>query len=103
DCGVFINRNNFGERSGVIIEICKGHGLWFDRDQLGRAVRFVLAGGLEETKRRQLAELDRAIERRQLEAASDPAGGLGILGAPVGPSAQGFFDALAGLLHQLFK
>ncbi len=58
DCHVLMNRKNFGDRSGVIIEICKPHGLWFDRDQLSAALRFVMSGGLEETRRRRLEELE---------------------------------------------
>ena len=59
DCRVLMNRKNFGERSGVIIEVCKPHGIWFDRDQLSAALRFVMAGGLEESKRRHLEEVER--------------------------------------------
>ena len=60
DSRVLMNRKNFGERSGVIVEVCKPHGIWFDRDQLSAALRFVMAGGLEETKRRQLQEVEHA-------------------------------------------
>jgi Zn-finger nucleic acid-binding protein len=62
DCNVLMNRKNFGERSGVIIEICRSHGIWFDRDELSAALRFVAAGGLEETKRLKVEALDDRLQ-----------------------------------------
>jgi Zn-finger nucleic acid-binding protein len=48
-CRGIMNRVNFGKRSGVIVDVCKGHGTWFDAGELTRAIEFVAAGGLEET------------------------------------------------------
>lgn len=45
-CGVHMGRRQFGERSGIIVDVCAHHGVWFDRDELARAVEFVDAGGL---------------------------------------------------------
>ncbi len=106
DCHVLMNRKNFGERSGVIIEVCKPHGLWFDRDQLGRALRFVMSGGLEEAKRRKLADLDSALARKQAQLDGDAPTGLGVLNAdvyhanPHGPAVVG--EAVLNLLGHLF-
>jgi len=72
DCHVLMNRKNFGERSGVIIEVCKPHGIWFDRDQLSAALRFVMAGGLEETRRRHLEEFERERVARVTHPATAP-------------------------------
>ncbi len=33
-CGQLMNRMNFARCSGVIVDVCKGHGTWFDRDEL---------------------------------------------------------------------
>jgi Zn-finger nucleic acid-binding protein len=52
-----MNRVNFGKRSGVIVDVCKGHGTWFDAGELTRAIEFVARGGLEETERRDQEEL----------------------------------------------
>ena len=41
-----MNRLNFGRVSGVIIDLCKGHGVWFDPGELQRALTFVAGGGL---------------------------------------------------------
>ncbi len=45
-CHVPMNRVNFGKRSGVIGDVCKSHGTWFDRGELTRAVEFVARGGV---------------------------------------------------------
>ncbi len=105
DCGVLMNRKNFGERSGVVIEYCKPHGFWFDQDQLGQALRFVMAGGLEESRRRQLEELDRALAHKRDELADPAAGaGTGLLGRGVFQPAGGLLvDAAAALLSHLFR
>ena len=53
-CRALMNRLNFSERSGVIIDVCRGHGTWFDRDELRRIVEFIRAGGLEAARARDL-------------------------------------------------
>ena len=59
-----MNRINFARCSGVIVDICKGHGTWFDRDELSRIVQFIRAGGLEASRAKEKAELEE--ERRRL-------------------------------------
>jgi Zn-finger nucleic acid-binding protein len=65
ECGQLMNRINFAKCSGVIVDICKGHGIWFDRDELSRIVEFVRGGGLETSRAREKAEIETA--RRQLQ------------------------------------
>ena len=55
-CREHMNRKNFGERSGVIVDVCATHGVWFDRDELARALEFIDAGGLS-----RLTERDRVV------------------------------------------
>jgi Zn-finger nucleic acid-binding protein len=43
---------HFGARSGVFVDVCKAHGVWFDREELHAVARFVLDGGLGERKPR---------------------------------------------------
>jgi Zn-finger nucleic acid-binding protein len=65
ECRQLMNRINFARCSGVIVDICKGHGTWFDRDELSRIVEFVRAGGLEAARGKEKAQLEEA--RRQLQ------------------------------------
>jgi Zn-finger nucleic acid-binding protein len=59
-----LNRINFARCSGVIVDICKGHGSWFDCDELSRIIKFIRGGGLEVSRAREKAQIEE--ERRQL-------------------------------------
>jgi Zn-finger nucleic acid-binding protein len=64
-CQQRMNRQAFLGGSGVVVDVCKDHGVWFDRGELGAVVTFVESGGLERLRRRRaLAEAERARELR---------------------------------------
>jgi len=63
-CGDLMNRLNFAHRSGVIIDICKKDGIWFDRDGLRHIIEFIRAGGMERShliEREELADQVRSV------------------------------------------
>jgi Zn-finger nucleic acid-binding protein len=60
------------------VDICKGHGTWFDREELSHIVEFMRGGGLEAARARQKAELEE--ERRRLESLSSPRERSAIIG-----------------------
>src|SRR6266850_2807501 len=64
ECLQLMNRINFARCSGVIVDVCKGHGTWFDRDELSRIVEFIRGGGLEASRAREKEEIKE--ERRRL-------------------------------------
>lgn len=64
-CSQLMNRINFARCSGVIVDVCKGHGTWFDREELSRIVEFIRDGGLEAARAREKNEIQE--ERRRLE------------------------------------
>lgn len=64
ECEQLMNRINFARCSGVIVDICKGHGTWFDRDELSRIIEFIRRGGLEAARNKEKAALEE--ERRRL-------------------------------------
>jgi len=70
NCHQLMNRINFAHWSNIIVDVCKGHGTWFDRDELRRIVEFIRAGGIDSARARELAELEE--RRRQLNAARMP-------------------------------
>ena len=65
ECSQLMNRANFARCSGVIIDLCKQHGIWFDRDELSRIVEFISAGGLEMARAKEKRSLEE--ERRKLQ------------------------------------
>ena len=49
-CHQTMNRTNFGRKSGVVVDVCKVHGTWFDSGELTQAAHFIASGGLEQAK-----------------------------------------------------
>jgi Zn-finger nucleic acid-binding protein len=66
-CKKLMGRKNFGGTSGVIVDVCVTHGVWFDAGELPRVLAFVEKGGLAEERRRAHAE---AEQRRHERAAA---------------------------------
>ena len=64
ECSQLMNRANFARCSGVIIDLCKKHGVWFDRNELSRIVEFIESGGLELSRTREKRALEE--QRREL-------------------------------------
>lgn len=44
-CGTMMNPQNYGMHSGVIIDLCREHGVWFDADELNNILAYHAAGG----------------------------------------------------------
>jgi Zn-finger nucleic acid-binding protein len=45
-CDQRMERMNFGQRSGIVVDVCKMHGTWFDASELDGVLEFVRRGGL---------------------------------------------------------
>ena len=65
-CRKLMNRVNFAEHSGVVLDVCRNHGTWFDANELQRIVQFIRDGGLDQARER--GKLELAAERRRLQA-----------------------------------
>lgn len=79
-CRQLMNRINFAHCSGVIVDVCKGHGTWFDRDELSGIVQFIRGGGLEVSRQKEKTELEfqrDQLRTEQLMAANRAAHSLG--------------------------
>ncbi|MBX7054509.1 MAG: zf-TFIIB domain-containing protein [Pyrinomonadaceae bacterium] len=81
DCGQLMNRSNFARASGVIIDICKTHGVWFDAGELPRIMEFIQKGGMEAARQKERFELEEQRKRLREEqrkfGLEDPKTGLG--------------------------
>lgn len=67
ECQHLMHRVNFARCSGVVVDVCREHGTWFDMNELHHIVHFIRAGGLDLSRERQKTDL--AAERRRMEAA----------------------------------
>lgn len=63
DCGQLMNRSNFAKASGVIVDLCKQHGVWFDADELPAIIEFIQKGGMEVARQRERNEIEQERER----------------------------------------
>ena len=58
DCKQLMNRSNFARSSGVIIDLCKQHGVWFDADELPKILEFIDKGGLARAREKEKIALE---------------------------------------------
>jgi Zn-finger nucleic acid-binding protein len=56
ECDILMLRKNYGRKSGVIVDVCPKHGIWFDLHELEQVLGWLRAGGIE-------APEPRAVER----------------------------------------
>ncbi len=103
-CQKMMNRVNFAKYSGVVLDVCRTHGTFFDRDELHRVVSFIQGGGLDRARARDreaLIEEERRLHAMQVQPGSAIGGGVGFqsnagsLGAAIGRTAfELFIDLL---------
>ena len=65
-CGQLMQRRNYDERSGVLIDVCAAHGVWFDNDELAAILRWIRQGR-SRLARERADELRKERERRALK------------------------------------
>lgn len=104
-CDQLMHRKNFATCSGVIIDSCRGHGVWFDRHELELILRFIAEGGMDQAREheriRQEGAASRAEARR--DRAMLPVGTYGGGSRRYGSNGPGsLLDALGGFLNGLF-
>jgi Zn-finger nucleic acid-binding protein len=72
-CRKLMNRSNFGGGSGVIVDVCGPHGIFFDRGELTKIVDFIEKGGWERVRKREKERMEEevsALESRKRAAAA---------------------------------
>jgi Zn-finger nucleic acid-binding protein len=74
-CDNLMTRRNYGRGSGVIIDVCRHHGIWFDDKELSQILQWVAKGGAEKPRPHQ-----------------DPRERLPYRGEAPAASGDGFFD-----------
>lgn len=107
-CAKLMNRTNFSHISGVIIDVCRDHGVWLDRGELEHIIHFVESGGLVKQREREIEQLAdenrrlRALESRSSTISYQDEGMRTVQVRGVSRSEEninGVLAALAGLLH----
>ncbi|MGE0142589.1 MAG: zf-TFIIB domain-containing protein [Planctomycetota bacterium] len=100
-CGERMHRQNFARVSGIILDWCKGHGFWFDAEELDRVLTFVRNGGMAKAREREAQDLETG--RRDLERRSMPARrGLGGEHATSRSFVDGLLEVIVAVFRRLF-
>jgi len=73
-CKQSMNRQNFGRRSGVIVDRCRDHGLWFDAGELDAVLRWIKKGGEERAQRREAESAREAARHERVKALAEKLG-----------------------------
>ena len=55
ECDQLMNRKNFGGTSGIVVDACTKHGIWFDAAELAGVLAFVSGGGAPTLQGRSMA------------------------------------------------
>ena len=72
ECSQLMNRINFERCSGVVVDVCKHHGTWFDRDELSSIIEFIRGVVLVSARAKERIELAEEREKlRQQQLAID--------------------------------
>ncbi len=97
-CAQIMNRKLFAAGTGVIVDVCRAHGTYFDAGELPVIIEFVMQGGLEEAQRKDLERMRDQIRRERDEARADK------LQVSIDPrvSSYGSGGALVDLLSSLW-
>ncbi|MGE0551064.1 MAG: zf-TFIIB domain-containing protein [Kofleriaceae bacterium] len=64
-CATIMNRKLFAAGAGVIIDVCRSHGAFFDVGELPRVISFVMNGGLERAEKKEIERMRQAAKREQ--------------------------------------
>ena len=62
-CRERMQRRNFAGSSGVIVDVCGRHGVWFDHRELERVLEFVRQGGLRRARAREVERQEQRLRR----------------------------------------
>jgi Zn-finger nucleic acid-binding protein len=100
-CTVVMNRRLFAAGSGVIVDVCRTHGTFFDAGELPAVIEFVMQGGLEAAEKKKIEEL-RAQAHREREAAGHASMQMAQVSYH-GDGASRAGNALVDLLSLLFR
>ncbi len=66
-CRKLMVRRAFAGSSGIVLDICGPHGLWFDSEELEAVLEWIRSGGLTRVEERQAAERKESARRDALE------------------------------------
>jgi Zn-finger nucleic acid-binding protein len=98
-CARVMNRMNFARHSGVVVDVCNGHGTWFDRDELRQIVEFIRDGGLDAAREKDRVQLE--LERERLRSRERTSASMPVVVVDGEHEYEGVVSAVRDLLRWL--
>ena len=105
-CGDLMNRKNFAGCSGVVVDVCIKHGVWFDRQELQKIADFIKNGGLHMAREKELANLKAEQDRlagMKYAQGMDSTSLQGEIAPPGFHNEDSLFDAVIGICSRIFS
>lgn len=103
-CKTVMNRRLFGAGAGVVVDVCRAHGTFFDVGELPVILNYVQQGGLEKSEKKEIERLRETARREQQDAAYAQARAASSTRDYAGMSrANDRGSVLVGLLETLFR
>lgn len=96
-CRVLMGRTNYAGGSGIIVDVCRTHGVWFDRGELTAIVDFLEAGGAERLRKREQVRMEEEVH--SLETRKKIAQDVGMPAS----GEEGALSVVLGFLGGLFR
>lgn len=56
-CAEPMSRVNYARSSGVLINVCRSHGIWLDTNELHEIMQFIRSGGLDRAREKEVRRL----------------------------------------------
>jgi Zn-finger nucleic acid-binding protein/ribosomal protein L40E len=88
-------RRNYARKSGIIVDMCNQHGLWFDAGELDAVLHWIREGGAAQAARAQSAHAQQQARAARVQSVQQQMGSLSSSG---GASSSDADDFLSGLL-----
>ena len=97
-CSSLMHRRNYGRKSGVILDTCHQHGLWFDQGELDSILDWIRQGGMRRAEEH-LRQME-AEEARSRAALARDGREPELIGNPLSPR-RDLGDFVDGILRFL--
>jgi len=69
-CSKLMNRQNYARFSGILIDVCREHGIWYDAGELNQILEFISHGGLVEARKKETERAKEDAQRAKIDARS---------------------------------
>jgi Zn-finger nucleic acid-binding protein len=91
-CRDMMLRKNFRDSSGIVVDVCSAHGIWFDRGELGMVFKFVATGAFAKAERDTVRRSDARRRLDVFERDLRKAGPRHYIGSHMAGSVEGLAD-----------